>query len=318
MRAFKILLAVVALAALALSALNAPWFAPTPAGHLLLVAHRGVAQPVDPAKHDPCSAHNLRPTDHLFIENSQFGMQAALRFGAEALLLDVRASADGTAVIFRDAALDCRTNGSGEVGERPLAYLKTLDIGYGYSADNGRTFPLRGRGVGGMLTIEEVLRAFSRDQLIFELADARAAEAAVAGFARAGVPIGPTHGFTGPPEALARLRQLTPNGWILDRAASAACLRGYRRTGWFGSVPDDCRGLTLNLPYAGEWTLWGWPYRFLDRMHGVGARAFLSADPDGPILTGLDRPEQTGEVGARFTGFLLIEDMNDVGRAIMR
>ena len=45
-------------------------------------------------------------------------MQSALRYGAGGLLLDVQASSDGRAVVFRDAALDCRTNGSGRVAER--------------------------------------------------------------------------------------------------------------------------------------------------------------------------------------------------------
>ena len=314
----KIALLLLALAAIVLSAMNASWFAPSPKGGLVLIAHRGIGQPADPAKNEPCGARAIRASSHAFIENTQFAMQSALRYGAGGLLLDVRASGDGHAVVFRDAALDCRTNGTGRVADRPLAYLKRLDVGHGYTPDGGRTFPLRGRGVGGMLTVEEVLHAFGREQLIFDLADARAADAAVAAFGRAGVAVGASHGFAGPPEALARLRQLTPNGWLLDNAASAACLAGYRRTGWLGLVPEACRGLVLHLPYDGAWTLWGWPYRFLDRMAGVEARAFLSADPDGPALRGLDAPEQFGDVGQYMAGLLLIEDMHDVGRGIVR
>lgn len=316
----KILLILVALAALVLSALNAPWFAPAPKGALVLIAHRGNGQPIDRAAPEAaaCSARAIRASGHLFIENTQFSMQSALREGAGGLLLDVRASGDGRAVVFRDEGLECRTNGTGRVAERPLAYLKSLDVGFGYTADGGRTFPLRGRGVGGMLTIEEVLHAFAHTQLVFDLADARAAEALVAAFGRAGTPIGPVHGFTGPPAALARLRQLTPNGWVLDRAASEACLASYRRTGWLGLVPDECRGLAVHVPYDGGWTLWGWSYRFLDRMAGVDARLFMSAEPEGPALVGLEAPEQFAEIGRAMTGFLLIEDMHDVGRALVR
>lgn len=314
----KILLILAAVAAIVLSAMNASWFAPGPKGALVLIAHRGIGQPVDRARAEACSARAIRASGHSFIENTQFSMQSALRFGAGGLLLDVQASGDGHAIVFRDRTLDCRTNGAGRVSERPLSYLRSLDVGFGYTPDNGRTFPLRGRGQSGMLTVEEVLHAFGREQLVFDLADARAAEALVAAFGRAGVPIGPGHGFAGAPEALARLRQLTPNGWVLDRAASAACLAGYRRTGWLGLVPDECRGVTLLLPYDGGWTLWGWPYRFLHRMAGRDARAFLSVDPEGPALVGLEQPEQFGEIGRHMAGFLLIEDMHDVGRAIVR
>jgi glycerophosphoryl diester phosphodiesterase len=316
----KIPLILFAAAAVALSAMNASWIAPKPKGALALIAHRGIGQPIDRAAPAAatCSARFIRASGHNFIENSQFSMQSAIGFGAQGLLLDVRSSADGHAVIFRDAGLECRTNGSGRVGDRSLAYLKSLDIGFGYSADHGRTFPFRGRGVGGMLTVEDVLRAFPRAQLIFDLADARAAEAAVAAFGRAGVPIGAAHGFAGGAEALARLRQLTPGGWTLDREASRACVSAYRRTGWLGLVPETCRGVALDLPYGGAWTLWGWPYRFLDRMAGAGARPLLTLEPDGPALVGLDQPEQLGEVPYHYAGLLLVEDIYEVGRALVR
>ena len=56
----------------------------------------------------------------------------------------------------------------------------------------------------------------------------------------------------------------------IDPAASETCLSAYRRTGWTSLAPDNCRGATLILPRDGAWTLWGWPYRFLDRMAGAG------------------------------------------------
>ena len=165
----RIALGLVAVAAVALSLMNASWIASRPTGPLTLVAHRGVAQPLDLAAADGCGARHMRVSGHNFIENTLFSMQSAIAFGARGLALDVRASADGRAMIFRDADLGCRTDGTGRVADRPLAYLRRLDVGYGYTADNGRTFPLRGRGVGGMPTAEEVLRAFPSQILIFTL-----------------------------------------------------------------------------------------------------------------------------------------------------
>jgi glycerophosphoryl diester phosphodiesterase len=313
----KILLSLVAIAVVTLSAINASWVASRPSGPLILVAHRGVAQPIDrDAAGGDCDARHLLPSDHTFVENTLFSMQNAVHFGADGLMLDVRTSADGRAIIFRDARLECRTNGTGAVGERPLAYLKSLDIGYGYSADNGHTFPLRGRPPGGMATAEEVIRAFPRSRLIFELEDARAADALIADFGRAGVPIGELHGFIGDASSLAHLRQLTRAGWILDRAAGDACLSSYRATGWLGLVPASCRGLTLALPRKGEWTLWGWPYRFMDRMQGVGAYFLIAGDSRGDAVTGLDQPEQLNDVPRLYAGMLLIEDMYQVGRSL--
>lgn len=315
MRRSRLALLLVAVAAVALSLINASWLAAKPTGPLTVVAHRGVAQPQDLEAADGCGARHMRVSGHNFIENTLFSMQNALRFGAGALMLDVHASADGQAMIFRDADLACRTEGSGRIAERPLAYLRALDIGHGYTADGGRTFPLRGRGVGGMPIAEEVLRGFPRTALIFTLSEPRDADALVAAFARAGVPIAERHGFAGPPAALARLRRLTPSGWLLDARASEACVAGYRAWGWLGRVPESCRGTTVMVPRRGEWTLWGWPYRFLGRMAGGGARLFIGGDMPG---AGLDRPEQLGEVPHDYRGLLLIEDMYAVGRALER
>ncbi|HVQ09592.1 MAG TPA: glycerophosphodiester phosphodiesterase family protein [Allosphingosinicella sp.] len=317
----KYSLIALAFACVVLTLLNASWLAGKPEGALVLIAHRGVIQPTDrAAAGDGCDArHVVAGRSSNLIENSAGSMQNAIFHGAGGLMLDVQASADGRAMIFRDRNLECRTNGTGALAQRDAAYLQSLDIGHGYSADGGRTFPLRGNGVGGMPTAEDVLQAFPRAVLIFDLADARAADATVAAFARAGVAIGASHGFAGPPEALARLRRLTPAGWTVDPQASEACLSGYRLSGWLGIVPGNCSGATLILPRGGGWTLWGWPYRFHARMTGAGARMLVTGDrEEGGPLAGLTEPEQLGEVPHDYTGLLLIEDMRNVGRALVR
>src|SRR5690606_25007715 len=62
--------------------------------------------------------------------------------------------------VFHDWTLDCRTDGTGITREHTMAQLKALDVGYGYTADGGRTFPFRGQGVGLMPSLGEVLAAF--------------------------------------------------------------------------------------------------------------------------------------------------------------
>jgi glycerophosphoryl diester phosphodiesterase len=306
---------VLALACVGLTLLNASWLAPKPNGPLTVLAHRGTIQPARDGG-DGCPARHVRELASNYIENTLFAMHGAVSYGARGFILDVRASTDGHAMIFRDPTLDCRTDGRGRLADRSLADLKRLDVGYGYSADNGRTFPLRGRGLGGMPTAAEVLRAFPTMPILFELSDARAADALVAGFREANVAIGEHHGFAGPPEARARLRQLTRAGWLLDPQASEACLSAYRRTGWLGLIPGSCRGATLILPRSGAFTLWGWPYRFLDRMKGVGARFVIGGDGNDARVAGLDAADQLGEVPHDYRGVLLVEDMYFVGRAL--
>jgi glycerophosphoryl diester phosphodiesterase len=245
-------------------------------------------------------------------------MQGAVAYGARGFALDVQSSADGHAVIFRDATLECRTNGTGRVSDRPLEYLKQLDVGFGYTPDGGRTFPLRGRGIGAMPAAAEVIRAYPREQLIFKLSAPSAADALVRAFQEVGVPIGDNITFAGSAPALERVRALIRGGRVLDPAASEACLAEYRRVGWLSIVPDSCRDVTLLLPREGSWTLWGWPNRFLNRLHGVGARFLVHGDGPPDHLVGLDQPEQLGEVPRNYRGMLLIEDMWNVGRSLQR
>ena len=62
--------------------------------------------------------------------------------------------------MFHDWTVDCRTEGSGVTSEHTLEELQTLDIGYGYTSDDGKTWPFRGKGVGMMPSLEQVMATF--------------------------------------------------------------------------------------------------------------------------------------------------------------
>ena len=322
MSLWKRILIAVAVVAVALSLLNASWIAGAQPGRLIVVAQRGIVQPArDPAQAGCDAARILPPEDNLYIENSLPSLYKATRLGADAVAVDVRRTRDGQMVLFRDSDLDCRTNGKGPLAARTLAELKALDIGYGYTADGGRTFPLRGRGIGGMPTVEEALREVWRSRIVFNLrgADPGDADALVAAFARAGVKIDAKHSFHGHPAVLARLKRLVPPAWTYGKADLASgCLADYKRTGWLGFVPGSCRDATVAVPIDGQWTLWGWPNRFQARLRGANARLMMfQAYRDGEIV-GLQRPEQLAQVPRDFRGYVFIEDFHNVGRALQR
>jgi glycerophosphoryl diester phosphodiesterase len=62
-------------------------------------------------------------------ENTLSGIAAALAHGADAIEIDVQASADGVPVLMHDLTVDRSTNGSGAVAELSLEQLRTLDAG---------------------------------------------------------------------------------------------------------------------------------------------------------------------------------------------
>jgi glycerophosphoryl diester phosphodiesterase len=324
MKVWKPLGLAIAGVAITLSLINASWIAPDPKGRLVLVARRGVgpAVPPDALAQGGCSATRISPPpeDNLFIENSLPSLFRAMRLGAGAIEVDVRRTRDGQAVLFRDATLDCRTNGRGAVRDHDLAALKALDIGYGYTADGGRTFPLRGRGIGGMATVEEALREVPTTRLIFNLpgGDPAVADALVAAFGRAGMKIDGKYGFHGDPAVVARVKALAPAAFTFAAGGPSPCLGDYFRVGWTSFVPASCRNTNVILPLDGQFALWGWPNRFLARMAGAGTQVMMVSRQSEGALVGLETVEQIDDVPRDFRGYLWIEDFFTVGRAVRR
>jgi glycerophosphoryl diester phosphodiesterase len=315
-------LVAIAVVAVALSLLNASWLAPKPTGKLVLVAHRGLAQqfPRDGITNETCTATRIRAPEHNFIENTLYSMDNAVRYGAGAIELDVHPTTDGKMVVFHDWTLECRTNDKGVVREHSLAELKSLDVGYGYTADGGRTFPLRGRGVGGMPSVEEVLTRFPRTQFFFHFKskDARDADLLVAAFGRAGVPIDGRFAFYGDEAVTGRMQLLAPDAWVFSNQQVKACGKDYVKWGWSGIVPQSCRNGTIIFPLNYRWLAWGWPNRFLDRMTKAGTKVILFGDYRDGVAAGIENVEQLEKVPRDFRGYLWIEDFYTVGRALQQ
>ncbi len=94
-------------------------------------------------------------------ENTMYAFEQSVRLGVDVLELDVRSTSDGALVVIHDATVERITDGTGRVGEMTLSELKTLDAGYGWTPDGGKTFPLRGKGIT-VPTLQEVFRAFPK------------------------------------------------------------------------------------------------------------------------------------------------------------
>ncbi|HEX8442234.1 MAG TPA: glycerophosphodiester phosphodiesterase family protein [Allosphingosinicella sp.] len=319
----KVALIFIALVAVTLSLINASWLAPTPPGRLKLVAHRGVGQQYDHegVRRDTCTATRIHPPEHNYLENTVRSMQRASTLGAHSIELDMHPTTDGHAVVFHDWTVDCRTNGKGVTREHSLAELKKLDIGYGYTADGGRTFPLRGAGIGAMPTVEEVLQKFPNQNFVFNFKskDPRDADILAAAFGRAGVTLDDRYSFYGHERVLERMRKIAPGVWIWSKDSVKACALDYLYWGWTGWIPESCRNGTVVVPLNYQWAVWGWPNRFQQRMASVNARVIVIGEmEDQGSARGIERPEQLGEVPRAFKGYLWVDDMYGIGRALGR
>jgi glycerophosphoryl diester phosphodiesterase len=246
-------------------------------------------------------------------------METARRMGADMVEIDIAPTADGEIAVFHDWTVDCRTNGKGEVRAKTMAELKRLDIGYGYTADGGRSFPFRGQQRDAMPTLEEALAALPTTPILFNFKSKSPAEAdllaaALAAARRDVIRRGDAfYGAAGPVE---RIRHYYPDAWAWSLEQAKRCTRDYLLYGWTTVVPKSCRNGTLIIPLNDQWLAWGWPNRLLSRMQAVGARVIVSGPyRSGEPNTGLNLPEQLGEIPNTFSGYIWVEDIWTVGPA---
>ncbi|HYD88722.1 MAG TPA: glycerophosphodiester phosphodiesterase family protein [Vitreimonas sp.] len=277
MRKRWIVLGALALAVGAIFIFNAS-FRGNPHGSLTLLSHRGVHHDYssEGLTNESCTAERIFPPTHSFIENTLPSMEAAFSAGADIIEVDIHPTTDGEFAVFHDWTLDCRTEGEGVTREQTMAYLRTLDLGYGYTADGGQTFPLRGQGVGMMPTLREVLAAFPDRRFLINFKGGDAAEAdqllayldqtPEANYARLA--------FYGAAPA-ERVRELRPELRTLSRRRLMQCAKSYLLTGWYGNVDSPCRNTIIFVPSNYGWVAWGWPNLFLERMQTAGSEVFI-------------------------------------------
>jgi glycerophosphoryl diester phosphodiesterase len=259
---------------------NTSALAPPMRGKPVLLAHRGMAQTFhrEGLTNETCTASRIYPPAHGYLENTLASMRAAFAAGAEAVEFDVHPTTDGHFAVFHDWTVDCRTEGKGVTREYTLAELKALDIGYGYTADGGKTYPFRGKGVGLMPSLDEVLAAFPDKRFLINIKSGDANEGAMLGEHLARLPqqqrdLLMAYGSDLPMRAL---KQRLPDFKVMSKATLKGCGYRYIAIGWTGYVPQACRDTLLLLPVNYTWLIWGWPNRFLQRMRAAGSDVYVA------------------------------------------
>lgn len=317
-------LALLALVLVGLSLLNASWLAPKPVGKPKLIAHRGVYHLYDKraaAGRDTCTAQYIRPPEHEVFENTITSIQLAAGLGGDLVEVDVAPTKDGKMVLFHDWTVDCRTNGKGETRDLTLAELKALDIGYGYTADAGKTYPLRGKGVGQIPTVEEALAGLPSRPMLFNFKSKNPREAdqlfaILKASGRDYEKLGDAfYGAQGP---VSRIRQLAPKNWAFSLKEEAKqCTKDYVLHGWTGIIPESCHNSVLAIPVNYQWPMWGWPNRLIARMESVGAKVIVFGPYEsGKSNEGLSDVDDLGRIPGSFNGYIWVEDISTIAPAL--
>ena len=105
-------------------------------------------------------------------ENTLQSFRIAWGLGAPYLELDVHLSADDEIVVIHDNSVARTTGRRGRVENMTAAELRALDAGHQFTADYGRTYPYRGKGVV-IPTLRDVLTEFPEARLNIELKKTR-------------------------------------------------------------------------------------------------------------------------------------------------
>ncbi len=298
---------------------NGPLFAPQPSGKPLLLAHRGLAQtfPSEGLTNETCTARRIYPPEHPYLENTLPSMAAAFAAGADIVELDIHLTRDGQFAVFHDWTLDCRTDGQGVTRDHAMAELKALDVGYGYTADNGRTYPFRGKGAGLMPTLPEVLARFPDRSFLIHIKSNDPEEGAKLARYLGALPAERLEELAvyGGDKPIAALQQSLPRLRVMSKQTLIRGLLSYLAVGWTGYVPAACRNTELHIPETyGRW-LWGWPERFVKRMDDAGTRVIVVAG-NGKFSEGFDTADDLKRLPPKFSGGIWTNRIDRIAPAI--
>ncbi|MHA2364352.1 MAG: glycerophosphodiester phosphodiesterase [Candidatus Hodarchaeales archaeon] len=105
-----------------------------------------------------------------YPENSLEAMKSAVELKVDVLETDARLTKDNKLTIFHDEIVDRVSDSQGKVRDFSFEELKKLDIGYNYTADNGETYPFRGKNYR-VISLEEFFNNFPDIKLNIDIKD---------------------------------------------------------------------------------------------------------------------------------------------------
>lgn len=284
---------------------NSSLFTKTSTESPLLLAHRGMAQtfPMEGIKSDTCTAERIFEPEHDYLENTIPSMEAAFKEGADVVEFDIHPTTDGEFAVFHDWTLECRTDGEGVTREHTMEELKQLDVGYGYTADNGATYHFRGKGIGLMPTLDEVMTHFPEQSFLIHIKSNDQNEGKLLAQYLSQYPGDRLERITvyGGDEPISALKEELPNLRIMSLSTLKSCLVPYLAVGWIGYVPAACENTQLHIPEKYAPLMWGFPSKFLTRMENVGTRVILVAG-DGGWSEGFDKEQDLERLPEKYHG----------------
>lgn len=282
-----------------------------------LLAHRGLAQTFDVSKvkWDTDTSKIIYTPEHPYLENTIESMKAAFSNNADVVELDVKLTKDNKLAVFHDFELGYRTDGKGEVSDYTMEELKKLDIGYGYTSDNGKTYPFRGKGIGMMPSLEEVFEEFPDKELLIHIKidDVKAGEVLwtyLKDMSKERLSQITIYGDDAP---IKYLKEQNNNIRAMSKETMIKGLVSYELLGWTGYIPKGIRNTELHLPLNYAKFLWGWPNKFIQRMESVNTRVVV-VNGSGGFSEGFDDEESLNNLPESFSGYIWTNRIDKISK----
>jgi glycerophosphoryl diester phosphodiesterase len=252
-----------------------------------LISHRGVHQtfPLDNLENDTCTAKIIDPPTHNFLENTIASISEAFKYGADIVEIDVHPTTDNQLAVFHDWTIDCRTNGQGITHEQSITNLKKLDIGYGYTADGGKTYPFRGKAIGLMPTLSEVLQTFPDQKLAINQKDKFTKTVQLVAQTLKEYPESQRQNiyFLAGEEQFSQLQKEVPEVQRIlpSRPEIKACRWNYLGMLFSGKISESCNQNAFAVPARYLKYIPGWPSLFLSQARRANLKVYVG-DVDTP------------------------------------
>ena len=276
-------------------------------GEYKLLAHRGLAQTFDVSivNWDTNTAEIIYEPEHPYLENTIDSMKVAFEYGADVVELDIQLTKDKKLAVFHDYDLSMRTEGTGSVGDWTMEELKTLDVGYRYTADGGKSFPFRGKGTGLMPEFTEILEMFPDKDLLIHMKDGDIETAEVLWEYLKDMSAERLSQITvyGNEAGLEYLREQNSNMRVLSGKRLKEALLKYELLGWTGYIPNEIKNMEIHIPLMYAKALWGWPNKFVERMESVNTRVVI-VEGNGKWSEGFDTEESLTKIPSGYTGYV--------------
>ncbi|MCK9578201.1 hypothetical protein M0R01_01750 [bacterium] len=262
-----------------------------------IMAHRGAHVMWDKTKYDlatGCEAtHIYKPTEkQTYIENTIESIKRAFDLGANMVEIDIRSSKDNILMISHEINLECKTDGKGKISDYTVEELKKLDVGYGFTYD-GEHYPYRGKGIGKMPTLEDVLNTFPDKKFLIDHKDGtkETADLLIAEIKKLPQERRSNIFYWGPPEMGTYINQNIPEvkRLLVSRGEMKTCVINYELS--FGETfGKECKGLALGMNREYAKYLWGWPYNFIKKAQENNSLVFLMVDNEKDFQWAKDLP----------------------------